>query len=36
MLSITTLSLPLGHTGTDLGADIVTVAVTDINSFVDP
>jgi hypothetical protein len=32
MLSIATLSLPLGDTGTDLDAD----AVTDINWFVDP
>lgn len=32
MLSIATLSLPLGDTGTDLDAD----AATDINWFVDP
>jgi hypothetical protein len=32
MLSIATLSLPLGDTGTDLDAD----AVTDINRFVGP
>jgi hypothetical protein len=36
MLSIATLSLPLGDTGTDIDADVVAVTVTDINSLVDP